>query len=209
MDKEEIIRRNKAKRHNYSRSNNDDNLTPKIKYVKGLISRVLLAIIFVLGSIIFTNISEENKKLYKSYVLEDSLKFNKINDLYKNLFGDIDIIKKNDKAQTVFKNNINYSNIEKYQNGVKLTTGINTPISVLASGIVVYIGEKDNLGSTVIVQGNDGYDIWYSNITDTDIKVYDYIENGSIIGTSNSDYIYVTIMKDGKYVEYSDYDKNI
>ena len=205
----DIIRKNKLKREKYvdgssnTTSSYKENLPFKLKYAKNLISRVLITVIFVLGSIIFTNISEDNKALYQKYVLEDSLEFTKINELYQSVFGDVDIAKKdnNTDSEVVF-GDVSYTNIEPFKNGVKLTVGMNEAISVITSGIVVFIGEKDDLGNTVIIQGNDGVDIWYSNITDTDISVYDYIEAGSILGSSNSEDIYLTINKDGEFINY-------
>lgn len=204
---ENIIRKNKAKRDRYVEGENSyktEELPKKWKYIKGLISRTLIAVIFVLGSIIFTNISAKNKELYQKYVLEDSLEFTKINELYQSLFGSVDITKKDNDSEVVF-GNITYTNIEPFKNGSKLTIGMNEVVNVITSGIVVFIGEKDDLGNTIIIQGNDGVDIWYSNITDTDIKVYDYLESGNILGTSNSDDIYITISKDGEFISYEEY----
>lgn len=208
-DINQIIRKNKLKRERYVDSSNHekkvDALPKNLKYAKGLISRTLLAVIFVLGSIIFTNISDDNKQLYQKYVLEDSLEFTKINELYQSLFGKVDITSdKSDDAEVVF-GNITYTNVEPFKNGVKLTVGMNEVVNVITSGIVVFIGEKDDLGNTIIIQGNDGVDIWYSNITDSDILVYDYVEAGSILGTSNSDDIYLTISKDGEFISYEEY----
>ena len=209
MNVEDIIKRNKEKRRNYTSGEKKEELPKNIKYLKGLISRILITIIFVLGSIIYTNINSDNKKLYKKYVLENSLSFTKINNLYNDLFGEIDFIKKNkDNSKPVF-NNISYANIENYKNGVKLNVSPNETISVITSGIVVYIGEKEELGNTIIIQGNDGVDIWYSNLTDTNIKVYDYIEQGTILGTSNSNEVYLTLLKDGKYMNYEEYIKSL
>ena len=109
-----------------------------------------------------------------------------------------------DATEVVFKD-ISYTNIEPFKNGVKLTVGMNEVVNVITSGIVVFIGDKDDLGNTIIIQGNDGVDIWYSNITDSDILVYDYVEAGSILGTSNSDDIYLTISKDGEFISYEEY----
>lgn len=212
----DIIRKNKLKREKYvdgssnTTSSYKENLPFKLKYAKNLISRVLITVIFVLGSIIFTNISEDNKALYQKYVLEDSLEFTKINELYQSVFGDVDIAKQdnNTDSEVVF-GDVSYTNIEPFKNGVKLTVGMNEAISVITSGIVVFIGEKDDLGNTVIIQGNDGVDIWYSNITDTDISVYDYIEAGSILGSSNGEDIYLTINKDGEFINYEEYKASI
>lgn len=208
---ENIIRKNKAKRDRYVEGENSyktEELPKKWKYIKGLISRTLIAVIFVLGSIIFTNISAKNKELFQKYVLEDSLEFTKINELYQSLFGSVDITKKDNDSEVVF-GNITYTNIEPFKNGSKLTIGMNEVVNVITSGIVVFIGEKDDLGNTIIIQGNDGVDIWYSNITDTDIKVYDYLESGNILGTSNSDDIYITISKDGEFMSYEEYMSSI
>ena len=205
MNIEDIIKKNKEKRSLYVIPSKN-NANEKLKYFKGLISRTLIVIIFVLVSLIFTNISDDNKKLYKEYVLENSLGFTKINNLYEKILGKVDIASPNKNNTTsVFLNTINYSNIESFKNGFKLALNPGEIINTITSGIIVYIGDKDDLGNTVIVQGNDGVDIWYSNITDTDIKVYDYIESGSILGTANSDYIYLTLNKDGKYLSYEEY----
>lgn len=211
----DIIRKNKLKREKYVdgssnfTSSNKENLPFKLKYAKNLISRVLITVIFVLGSIIFTNISEDNKALYQKYVLEDSLEFTKINELYQSIFGDVDIAKKDYPDSEVVFGDVTYTNIEPFKNGVKLTVGMNEVVNVITSGIVVFIGEKDDLGNTVIIQGNDGVDIWYSNITENDIKVYDYVEAGSILGSSNSEDIYLTINKDGEFINYEEYQASI
>ena len=210
-----IIRKNKLKREKYvddssNTSNiNKENLPFKLKYAKNLISRVLITVIFVLGSIIFTNVSDDNKALYQKYVLEDSLEFTKINELYQSIFGDVDITKKDNPDSEVVFGDVTYTNIEPFKNGVKLTVDMNEAISVIASGIVVFIGEKEDLGNTIIIQGNDGVDIWYSNITENDIKVYDYVEAGSILGSSNSENIYITINKDGEFINYEEYQASI
>ncbi len=206
-----IIRKNKLKREKYvggDISAEKEELPKNLKYAKGLISRSLIAVIFVLGSIIFTNISDKNKELYQKYVLEDSLEFTKINELYQSVFGSVDITKKNNDSEVVF-GSITYTNVEPFKNGVKLTVGMNEVVNVITSGIVVFIGDKDDLGNTIIIQGNDGVDIWYSNITDSDIKVYDYVEAGSILGTSNSEDIYLTICKDGEFMSYEEYQASI
>ena len=210
-----IIRKNKLKREKYvdgssNTSNiNKENLPFKLKYAKNLISRVLITVIFVLGSIIFTNVSDDNKALYQKYVLEDSLEFTKINELYQRIFGDVDITKKDNPDSEVVFGDVTYTNIEPFKNGVKLTVDMNEAISVIASGIVVFIGEKEDLGNTIIIQGNDGVDIWYSNITENDIKVYDYVEAGKILGSSNSENIYITINKDGEFINYEEYQASI
>ena len=207
MDVDEIIKKNKLKRNNYV-SDKKEVLPDKVVYLKNLISRTLITIIFVLGSLIYTKISTSNKELYQKYVLSDSLAFTKINKVFDKYLGKTDILNNktpNEENDTSVFNSINYSNIEAYKNGFKLSVNAGDVVNVITSGIVVYNGDKDDLGSTIIIQGNDGVDIWYSNITDADIKVYDYIESGAILGVSSSDFIILTILKDGKYLTYEEY----
>ena len=66
------------------------------------------------------------------------------------------------------------------------------------------MGEKENLGYTIIVQGVDDVDIWYSNIKNSSIKLYDYIETNAVLGEVD-DSLIVTIVKNNKYLGYEEY----
>ena len=75
----------------------------------------------------------------------------------------------------------------------------------LESGIVVYIGDKDNYGHTIIIQQVNGIDLWYVGVNNSNLKLYDYIEKGSLIGEALSNDIYLVYKKDGKVLNYEDY----
>ena len=75
---------------------------------------------------------------------------------------------------------------------------------MLDSGLVVYIGEKEGYGSCIVVKQSNGIDVIYGNITDTNIKVYDYIEKGTIIGNAN-EYLYLVFQKEGETLDYKKY----
>ena len=55
------------------------------------------------------------------------------------------------------------------------------------------------------MQGVNGVDIWYGNITNTNLKLYDYVEKGTMLGEVNKDTIYLVFQKEGKYLNYKDY----
>ena len=74
----------------------------------------------------------------------------------------------------------------------------------IENGIVVFIGKKDNYGDTIIIEGTDGIDIWYSNVKSS-LKLYDYVEKGSLVGEALSNDIYLVYKKDGKVLNYEDY----
>ena len=77
MEIEDIIRKNKVKRQSYVNVSDQKKVKVSSNYFKNLISRILITIILILGSIIFTKSSLDNKELYKKYVFENTLSFNK------------------------------------------------------------------------------------------------------------------------------------
>lgn len=168
-------------------------------------TKVLYSIIFVLASLIFINSSENNYLLYKKEVLTKNFPYSKINKWYEKHFGKvIETEKKEDVATMVFSNNLQYKKIVKVGDSEKIVFGQKTIIESFASGIVVFMGEKENLGYTIIIQGVDDVDIWYSNIKNSSIKLYDYIETNTVLGEVD-DSLIVTIVKDNKYLGYEEY----
>lgn len=104
----------------------------------------------------------------------------------------------------VFNEKLTYQSSEKYLDGVKLNVQNEYLVPSYGTGLVLFIGEKENYGNTVIVSLNDGIDIWYSNVNPS-VKLYDYIKEGELIGTSLSNYIYVVFKKDGAILNYEEY----
>ena len=78
-------------------------------------------------------------------------------------------------------------------------------VPVLESGIVLFIGEKENYGNVIIIEGVDGVDIWYGNMKTTSVKLYDYVESGDLLGETLNDNLYLVYSKDGKFLNYEDY----
>lgn len=168
------------------------------------LSKLLICIIVVLISLIYVNFGESNRSNFKKYVLDETINYQKFNAIYEKVIGKI---KPSKKEEMVFSENLKYENIVKEGNSYKLTVLPETMIPVLDSGIIVFIGEKENLGKTVIIQGNDGVDIWYSNIEITDNSLYDYVSVGDVLGVSNGTEIYLTFLKGKEYISYEKYIK--
>ena len=51
----------------------------------------------------------------------------------------------------------------------------------------------------------NGIDAWYGNIDTTSIKLYDYVEKGSLLGEAKNKKLYLVFQKDGKFLNYQDY----
>ena len=78
-------------------------------------------------------------------------------------------------------------------------------VPLLNSGVVIFLGEKEDYGNTLIVQQENGIDVWYSNINFSNISMYEYLEKGRYIGEANGDIIYLLFQKDGKFLDYKEY----
>ena len=78
-------------------------------------------------------------------------------------------------------------------------------VPVIESGIIVYLGDKDSLKNTCIVQGVDGVDIWYSNIDISKLTLMDYVNKGEFLSTTLSDKLYLTLERGNEYIKYEDY----
>ena len=202
MDSEEIIKRIKRKRQNYF--NNVDN-KKNSKYVSNLFTRTLVAVIVVLISAIYVNASDKNLKSYKENLFEKSLSFNKVSSAYNKVFGNVMPLEL-DKGTTksVFNEGISYSDITKYENGYKLTL-TNNMVTSLYDGIVVFIGEKEGYGNTIIVQGSNGVDIWYGNVTNVGVSLYDYIDKDTMLGESIDSNLYLVFNKENQFLGYEEY----
>lgn len=173
------------------------------KMINKYITKVMLGIIFFLVSTIFTNFSDKNLLLYKEYVFTESLPFTKIKGWYEDLFGEV--LPKNDNTKTVFNGKLVYKEIVDYLDGEKLTVSSNSLVNSIGSGVVVYNGEKEGYGNTVIIQGIDGVDIWYGNLQNVSVSLYDYIEADTVIGEVTNEYLYLVIKKDNEFIKYEDY----
>lgn len=175
-------------------------------YFKGLLKRTLITIVIVLSVLILCNTNSKIKTLVKKYTYGTNYNFSKINALYKKY-----ILNLNDKTKkTVEKVNgektLNYTKVEDFNDGALLTVDDNYNVKMLESGLVVYIGEKNGIENTIIVQQSNGIDVIYGYIENTDLKVYDYVEKGTIIGVANKK-LYLAFQKDGEKIEYEPYIK--
>ena len=141
--------------------------------------------------------------LYKKEIFDKNFPFTKVKKEYEKLFGTPLPVKK--ETMTVFKDNLIYKESRPYFDGTSFTVNNKSLVNNLTSGVVVFIGNKDNYGNTVIIQGVDGYDIWYGNIENVSVKLYDYVEQNSVLGNTISDKLYLVIQKNNKFINYDEY----
>ena len=197
---------NQYKKNKVNSKNNKKTKLNKIVF--SFFNRLLLTIIiFLLALIVCKSNIDIKNKIYK-YVYNTNFKFSEFNKIYKKYLGDIipvDNVLDNSNEKEVFNEKLNYKNASIYKDGVKLEVSDSYLVPALKSGIVVYIGNKDEYKNTIIIQQTNGIDVWYGNITNTTIKMYDYIEEGTLLGETKDNYLYMVFAKEGKFLNYKDY----
>lgn len=71
--------------------------------------------------------------------------------------------------------------------GVLIQTESNQKVTAIDKGIVLFVGKKDQLGETVIVQHADGSESWYGKLGSANVKEMDRVDNTKVIGTVTND----------------------
>lgn len=185
---------------------NEENKSKK-NYLSCLIKRTLLSACLVLIVLIMCNTFPKFKDTLNKNVINKNYNFAKINSIYQKYL--LKIKKDTDKVtQMVNKENtLEYTKETKYLNGVNLNVGLNYPVKALDSGLVVFIGERELTGKTIIIEQSNGIDVIYGNVQTSDIKIYDYVEKDTIIGETLYEDLYLEFQKDGESINYKPYIK--
>lgn len=176
-----------------------------IKYLRSLILRTLTVIVLFLILAIISKSNTTYKDLIVSNLYEKNISFAKVKNLYtKYLGGIIPLEKVSPEITPVFNEKLEYTNESIFYDGVKLEVMNNYLVPIIKEGMVVYIGEKENYGNVIIIEGIDGVEIWYGNIETTSVKLYDYVESGNYLGETKDNYLYLAYSKDGKFLNYKE-----
>ena len=176
------------------------------KTVVTFITKIFITIIIFLIGMILVKQNPKYKITIKENIYENSLKFTKARELYNKYFGSFFSIDNLIYEETpVFNETITFSEKHTYKDGVALTVTNNYMVPSFESGIVVYIGGKENYGQTIIIEQVDGVDVFYGNITTTTINLYDYVEKGELIGETVTNELYLVFQKNGVILDYKDY----
>jgi lipoprotein NlpD len=73
-----------------------------------------------------------------------------------------------------------------YHRFVEYNTNKNDNIMSIASGVVTFIGNSKQYGSTIVVKHQNGFVGAYINVNDYFVALGDKVETGSVIGTTNN-----------------------
>ena len=165
-------------------------------------ARLLISVVLTLIILILIKSSNVFKTNFYKEVYSTNFSFAPITNLYNKYIGELNIFNSSG-IESVFNEKLIYNKLENYLDGVKLSLDSNL-VPINESGVIVFIGEKDGYGNTVIIQRIDGVDEWYGGIVNANIKLYDYVEKGTLLGEVDK-YLYLVYKKDGNILNYEEY----
>ena len=171
-----------------------------LKFINKTLTAIFLGLVFL----IIMEYSPKFKNYMQNEVLNKNISFGFLGKLYDKYFGEV-LPETNDNVVKVFNEKLVYKEKEDYLDGYKLTVNKDYLIPTIESGVVVFIGEKEEYGKTIVIEGENGTTITYGNIKNTDIKLYEYVAKGKYLGETNGENLYVTILKNGEYLDIETY----
>lgn len=169
--------------------------------------RSFLCIILFLILAILCKKNVEYKEYIHGQIYQQNMSFSSFKNFYNRYLGGIfpieNVIRLS--ADAVFNEKMMYQQVNAYEDGAKLTVQQNYLVPNMEEGIVVYIGEKKKYHQVVIVENSAGIDIWYGNLSNVNVKLYDHIGSGAYLGEADGNFIYLVYTKENRFLNYQDY----
>ena len=156
---------------------------PVRSMILGFINRTLISGIFLLSVLCMIKMNPDTKKQVYQTVYGSNFSFASFQKWYQKNFGNLfpkEITKKIGNDQMVFQESFVYQKKENIENGVRVW-------------------------ETLIIQQVNGVDAWYVGLTPKDLKLYDYVEKGSLLGEAREKTLDLYFQKEGAFVDYQDY----
>ncbi len=168
--------------------------------------KLLICVLIVISVLIVIKIDKDNSGKISSFLYDNNISFARINKWYNEHFGDVLPFSGDVKSSVtpVFSESLEYKDASIYKDGVSLSVDDSYLVPILNDGIVVFSGLKEGYGGVVIIQQSDGVDVWYGNIENINVKLYDYVSKGEFLGEVHSN-LYLVFQKDGKYLDYKEF----
>lgn len=177
---------------------------PGNKRIKKFFIKLFIMIIIFLSLFIVCKINPKVKNSIYKHVYNSNISFSSIKKLYNEKLGNIIPFQDIFKEKKVFNEDLKYEKLSVYDKGVKLKLSENYAIPIIKGGIVIFVGDKENYGKTVIIQQSNGIDAWYGNLSNVNMKLYDYVSDNDIVGEAKNNYLYLKFQKDGVDIDYKE-----
>ena len=165
-----------------------------------------MVIFLILGIFCKKNVTYQHFIQEKIY--QDNLSFSSFRTFYNRYLGGIFPVmnvENSEETAMVFDEKITYQSIEEYLDGARLVVSENYLIPNLKTGIVVYTGNKENYGNVVMIESDDGIRIWYGNVCNSLVKLYDQVQSGDYLGEACGTEIYLVYTNGNEVLDYKNY----
>lgn len=91
--------------------------------------------------------------------------------------------------------------------GIRVGTTTSLPVEVVKEGWVRFVGEREGLGQTIIIDHGQGEESWYGELQDVQVQVHDWVKQGDVVGTtslsaeSGQGQFYFALKKNSSFVD--------
>ncbi|HET7628320.1 MAG TPA: M23 family metallopeptidase [Bacillales bacterium] len=165
---------------------------------EGIVFRVLLAaILFLAVGVLFKQPPDTfvTAKHYVKRTFSNEFQFAAVSEWYENRFGhplalfpnpETNEMKANGDQQSLpYAKPVNgkiKASFSETGTGILMETDDKAQVRAVEEGFVTFVGDKEGIGKTVIVQLTNGEQAWYGKLANVHVKLYDYVERGEKIG---------------------------
>lgn len=77
------------------------------------------------------------------------------------------------------------SSFGQNQQGIMVGTTTTLPVEVVKEGWVRFVGEREGLGQTIIIDHGHGEESWYGQLQDLQVQAYDWVKQGEVLGITS------------------------
>ncbi|KMY56222.1 hypothetical protein AC623_13930 [Bacillus sp. FJAT-27231] len=91
--------------------------------------------------------------------------------------------------------------------GILVETGPAEEVKAIKGGTVIFVGEKEGLGKTVILQHSDNSESWYGHLSDSSVQQYQRVKAGSTLAKAEAGedaaggQFYLAIKRDNVFID--------
>ncbi|MGD6774354.1 peptidoglycan DD-metalloendopeptidase family protein [Sutcliffiella horikoshii] len=177
------------------------------------------AILVLVVAIMFQNPTStfEKPRQFVSETMEQSFQFAAFTSWYEDKFGKslaLLPLPKNTEQPNVNADDYVipasgrvFESFEANGQGVLVETMAHSNVEAMNGGFVSFVGNREDTGKTVIIQHPDDSYTWYGQLGEVEVKLFDFIETGDVLGKTtvledgSKGMFYFAIQKDNEFID--------
>ncbi len=165
----------------------------ELNFVDRFLYKFFIGLILLLGLVLLNKFELVSYDLVKSKLQEH---FNVI-EVIKKINGKTNLIPIDFSKDNVVSKTY-YNDYEKLEDGYKIKLGDYEAVECYKSGIVVSVNKNKDKTYNILIKGNDGLEYSYEKLTQIDVRIYQYLDSGKILGKAyneNENYFIFKVYK--------------